>query len=316
MSKTIFETDSWINAISCSYNYTKHFVDDSVFLHVESLLFGNRLISLPFSDYGKIASDTSPEKLQSLIENTKAKYLEARIPDWKNEEFEIFRKAGFVEAVVYKTFLLNIEKPSKVLWNKLNKKIRNSVRYALKNKVKLKRIENLEDLKQFYYKLYLKGARELGSPPHAFRLYENLRNFLGDRLLIDLALINDEPIGAIVVLLGDKWANFWQNITLRKYRKFNASYLLLWNVIEELSDRNFEIFDFGRTRKDTGIYFFKKRWGGDEREIYHMVYSLSGKVTPPDPHQRKYLMLSRLWRKIPLKATSFIGSRLIGGIAL
>ncbi len=316
MGKPVFETDSWISAISCSYNYTKHFIDDSVFLHVKSLLFGNRLISLPFSDYGKISLNASPEKFQSLIENTNAEYLEARIPSWKNEEIKVFKKIGFAEVAVYKTFLLNIGKPSKVLWNRLNKKIRNSVRYALKNKVKLKRVENLEDLRQFYYRLYLEGARELGSPPHAFGLYENLGDFLGNRLLIDLALMNDEPVGAIVILLGDKWANFWQNIALRKYRKFNASYLLLWNIIEELSDRNFEIFDFGRTRKNTGIYFFKKRWGGDEREIYHMVYSPSGRVTPPDPHQRKYLLLSRLWRKIPLKATSFIGSRLIGGIAL
>jgi len=287
-----------------------------MFLHVKSFIFGNRLISLPFSDYGKITSYIPFEEFQILIENTNAKYLEARIPNWKNETFKAFREAGFVKAVVYKTFLLNIEESSEVLWNKLNKKIRNSIRYALRKKVKLKRVESLEDLRQFYYDLYLIGARELGSPPHSFKLYENLGNSLGGRLLIDLALVDDKPIGAIVVLLGDKWANFWQNITLRKYRKFNASYLLLWNMIEELSDRNFKIFDFGRTRENTGIYFFKKKWGGDKKEIYHMVYFKNKKVNPPDPQQRKYLLLSRLWKKLPIKATEIIGSRLIGGIAL
>jgi len=316
LSKTIFETDAWISAISCSYNYTKYIVDNSVFLHVKSFIFGDRLISLPFSDYGKLTPNVYSEKFQLLIENTNVEYLEARIPDWKTETFKAFKEAGFAEAVVYRTFLLNIEESSKVLWNKLGKKIRNSIRYALKNRVELKRVESLEDLKQFYYNLYLIGARELGSPPHSFKLYENLRNFLGDKLLIDLALVDDKLIGAIIVLLGDKWANFWQNIALRKYRKFNASYLLLWNIIEELSDGNFKIFDFGRTRENTGIYFFKKKWGGDERKIYHMVYSPSKRVIPPDPHQRKYLLLSRLWRRLPLKVTNIIGSHLIGGIAL
>ncbi len=315
MSRIIFETDPWIDTLVRSYGYTKHSVGrGSLFLHVKSRVFGNRLISLPFSDYGKPGSSSS-EELAELLEEVKAEYAEVRVPEWKRETIEYLKEAGFEEVVSYKTFLLRIDKPAEFLWTQLNKKVRNSVRYAVKKGVKVKRVESLDDLKGFY-SLYLRGARELGSPPHTFKFYKTLKNSLGDRLLIDVALLGETLIGGIVVLAGDRWANFWQNIALRKYRRFNASYLLLWNIIEELSAINFEIFDFGRTREGTGVYFFKKKWGGEEKKIYHMAYSLKRRVNPPDPHQRKYLLLSRLWRKIPLKATEIIGSRLIGGIAL
>jgi len=312
--RTIFETDEWIETLVKSYNYRLYTCGEATLLHIRSRIFGNRLISLPFSDYGKIGF-IDKTRIQSILYETGVEYVEVRIPEWRSEILKYFHENGFSTRAAYKTFLLDISRNPESIWKFFNKKIRNSIRYAQKNKVETYRVKKPSEL-DFFYNLYLHGIRELGSPPHSYKFYKFLFDNLGDKLIIDVALLNKKPIASIIVLLGDKWANFWQNITLRKYRRFNASYMLLWNVIRELSEKDFQVFDFGRTRKKTGIYSFKKKWGGLEQDIYHLVYSEKGIAKIPDPNQQRYVLLSKIWRRLPLKATEIIGTKIIGGIAL
>jgi len=312
--KTIFETNEWIDTLKNSYSYTPYASRGAFFLHVKSRLFGNRLISLPFSDYGRI-SFIGRDQIEHMITQTHAEYVEARIPEWKWDLIHDFCRNNFIIAKIYKTFLLDISKGQEHIWGNLNKKVRNAIRYSKKKNIEIRRIEDLDDLKIFY-KLYLRGSRELGSPPHPYKFYELLFRNLRDKILLDVAFYNQIPIASILVLLGDRWANFWQNISIRKYRRFNASYLLLWNTVAELSEKDFLVFDFGRTREGTGIHFFKRRWGGIEQNIYHLVYSEGEKIKTPDPRDRKYVYLSKIWRRMPLKAAEFLGTRIIGGIAL
>ena len=312
--ETFFEKDRWINHLVETYHYTLYNLNQTYLLHVKSSLFGNRLISLPFSDYGKI-NNLDLDDLRKITSQTEAKYVEVRVPQWKKTIINNLSENNFFLGVRYKTFLLDIDHDEETIWRKMNKKIRNSIRASVKRKVKIKEIETIQDLKT-YYNLYLKESKEIGSPPHSYNFFTSLFKNLRKNVVINIALKEDKPIAGLIIFLGEKWANLWQSISLHRYRNLNASYLLIWDSITKLSSNGFRIFDFGRTREETGIHFFKKRWGGYEQDIYHFIFSENKQYKKIDPYDRKFIFLSKIWRKLPIKIIEKIGNRTIGGIAL
>ena len=147
--KTIFETEEWIKTLMKSYDYKRYTAGDTTLLQVKSKIFGNRLISLPFSDYGKLGP-VDEKEVGFIVDEAGASYVEIRIPEWRDEILKTFYENGFLIGVTYKTFLLNISENWEKMWKNLNKKIRNSIRYALKNEVKIRSVKEEDDLKIFY----------------------------------------------------------------------------------------------------------------------------------------------------------------------
>ena len=68
------------------------------------------------------------------------------------------------------------------------------------------------------------------------------------------------------------------------------------------------IFDYGRSKRDTGSYRFKKHWGF-EPEALHYEHRLVRATEPPNvnPTNPKYRMFIALWRKLPLDIANRVG---------
>ncbi len=81
---------------------------------VKSRIFGNRLICLPFADYGGPCA-LNREAAQSLVLRAQQTALELNVDFMEircpaKDYFEIFEKDGFVRRNEYFTYILNIEK--------------------------------------------------------------------------------------------------------------------------------------------------------------------------------------------------------------
>jgi len=315
--KPIFYKEDWINTLRKSYGYS--YVKELGFpvLSVRSFIFGNRLISLPFSDYGGIWEgrlEVDPVIIEKVLKENSADLLEIRVPSWKTHIISTLLDSSFSVLTRYSTFLIDLSQGIDNLWKKLSKKTRNAIRKAYKFKLKLLFVESLEDLYN-YYILYSRVSHEKGSPSHTFSLFKNMYyNMVRKGLArILIAEHSNRAIAGIFLLLGDKWVNLWQCVVPKEYRPLNPSYFLIWESIKEVSQKGFTVFDMGRTRKNSGVYLFKRRWGGKEREILHLIY---GGARVIDPLQARYRILSRLWRKLPFSITRLLDPMIIRGIAL
>ena len=329
----------WGEVLSLAYGYERHYVAASKgnkiigvlpLVHVKSRFFGNRLISLPFCEYGGPLTDyelddqETKKVMQKLVGTAtelasvlNVEYVEirnCRVPVAK----DVLLFGGYNDYVKYLTFRIDLTKSSETLWKSLNRKTRNAVRKAMKRGVEAKEVRGEEQLKD-YYKLYLATQKRHGSPPNSFKLFEKLYDafFHKNKTKVLLAEYKGKPIAGIIAFYHNNIIYWWNNVTDSKHRSLNPTNLLLWNIIEWGANNGYQMLELGRTRKETTIHRFKSGWGGKEVLLPDHVYFLnSKKMELPDPMQTRYTYLSKVWSFMPTSLAKRIGPKIVSGIAL
>jgi len=332
----IYHLWEWGSILCKTYRYARHYIvvrmDRNIvgafpLLYVKSMIFGKRLISLPFVEYaGPILSrDIDPSIAElvlkrlwdytyTLTRKLKAEYTEIRHPP--SFLSSIFLSLGFKALQRHVAFRVDLTKGESELWKNMDKKSRNSLRKAMKTGMGIEEV-NLDGLAQ-YYDLYLETLKRLGSPPHSFDFFLNVVDAFKQAglLRMTLAVYDDKPIAGVMVFCFKDTLYWFGNVADRRYRNLNPTNLLLWDTMQFGMKNNFRVFDLGETRReDKGIYHFKRGWGGSEANLEDFVFSPKH-VELPNPNQRKYVFLSRIWSMMPKALARRLGPRVISGIGL
>jgi len=333
---SVYHLWEWGDILCKTYKYKRHYLGvkkgediSGVFpcLFVRSLIFGKRLISLPFVEYaGPLLKNDMEHSMakpvlaqfldyvDKLSKKLKTDYVEIRQPP--ESVSSVLSSMGFKGLQRHVTFRIDLSKKESELLRDMDKKCRNSLRKAMKSGMKIQEVE-LDSLGQ-YYDLYLDAQKRLGSPPHSFGFFRNVYDAFGSAglLRMTLAIYDDKPIGGVMVFCFKDKLYWFGNVTDKKYASLNPTNLLLWHTIQQGMETNFKVFDLGQTRtEDRGVYHFKSAWGGRETNLEDFVLS-SKNVELPNPSERKYVFLSRMWSMMPKALARRIGPKLIGGIGL
>lgn len=275
--------------------------DNGVFplAYIKSLIFGNRLISLPFADYGgpcargeKIAQRLISE-CQEVAQELDVDFIEIRSPD--RRYFEAFKEQGFVKRDEYLTFILPLDRKIEELWKGIGDKNRNMVRKAEKSGVQVIEAKSKADLENFY-RLYLKTMKKLGSPPQPFKFFERMWDlFYPQSLLMPLAKYEEIYIAGGLFFLHSGIIHHAYSCSLEEYLRLAPNDLIQWHIIEWGNKNGFGCLDFGRSREDAGNVLFKKRWGGDlvRMPYFYKFY----KKELRQRQEKQYQWASRLWSK-------------------
>jgi trehalose 6-phosphate synthase len=99
-------------------------------------------------------------------------------------------------------------------------------------------------------------------------------------------------------------------------RGLAAADVMYWEVMRRAAqDRGATMFDFGRSKADTGAFAFKKNWGFEPEQL-HYCYRLAPGAKVPDnnPNNPKYRYLIAAWKRLPLAVANVIGPRLVRGL--
>jgi hypothetical protein len=77
-------------------------------------------------------------------------------------------------------------------------------------------------------------------------------------------------------------------------------------------ERGLKVFDYGRSKKDTGPYAFKKNWGFEPQPL-HYEYCLYKRDAIPEnsPSNPKYRLLIAVWRKLPRGVVNALGPQIV-----
>jgi len=285
---------------------------------IKSKLFGTQICSLPFADYGgSLLSEeaectvinTFLDSLSAYVE--KANFLEVRTPvqarvaDCLSKSFERGK-------MKYVTFVIDLSKPFEEIWKKdFAKHLRNAIRKAVKNRIHVISNGSRENLYSFY-NLYLLTMKRLGSPPHRPEFFEACFDLLGDkRVKLFQAMISNKVIGGLISFLGNHTIYTPYEVTDSNYRNLNPASLLFSEIIKWGCENGYQLFNFGRTLASSGVYRFKKQWGGEEKILPY--YYIGKKIPQQDPRE-KYTYLSKLWSKTPISIARRLGPYIKGGM--
>ena len=96
--------------------------------------------------------------------------------------------------------------------------------------------------------------------------------------------------------------------SLYEYRNLAPNDFMYWQLMKYGCENGYKVFDFGRSKVDTGSFNFKRHWGFEPKPLsyqYHLIkINELPDLSPANPKYRKKI---ELWRKLPLAVTKIIG---------
>ncbi|MCD6378027.1 MAG: FemAB family PEP-CTERM system-associated protein [Planctomycetes bacterium] len=312
---TVFHLLAWSEAVQKAYkHYPLHltaWADQQLigilplFL-VKSIFVGNVLISIPYATYGGILSD-SDNVAKALLSAAKeicnkidVEYLELR-----HREANVL---NLPEIRRYDTFRKRLpEHPDEVLpW--LPRKTRAAARKGLK----VLSVHIGTDLLEAVYDLYVSTMRRLGSPNYSKQFWIALQEMYKDDCVVLVVEDNKGPVAGVVsFIFRDEIVPYFSGSNERGMDK-NANNVMYLKLMEYAVERGIKWFDFNRTRRDNpGPYAFKRHHGFEPTPLHYQVMLCRAKKLPNlSPSNRKFAMVGRIWRRLPLSFTRTLGARI------
>jgi len=297
-------------------------------VHIKSIFFGNTLVSMPFLNYGGMLADDENTEMLLLEEAIRlGRYLRAKNIElrqthpisWANGQGVVAAGETKISApMTHKVrMLLDLPESSAKLFESFKSKLRSQIRKPQKEGLVafIGGIELLDD----YYHVFSINMRDLGSPVHSRKLFENILKEFSNSVRLGIIKHNENPTAAGLIFCFRDLAEIIWASSIRKYNHLSPNMLLYWSLLEHLTDAGYRYFDFGRSTPDEGTYKFKEQWGAKPTPL--QWYNISPNGTPAD--QGKYIVGGKLrqrgemiWQKLPLALANVLGPIIRGRISL
>lgn len=278
-------------------------------VHLNSVLFGNYMVSLPFVNYGGMCSDDAESAealLQAAVEIGRqqgARHIEFR--DQCPTEQGLPVKTSKISMV------MGLPQQAAQLWDAFPPKLRSQIRKPQKEGLYAK-VGGKEELESFYA-VFSVNMRDLGTPVYSKRFFEVILETFPESTWI-CTVYNEQRVplasGFLVEFKGTveiPWAS-----ALREYNRQSPNMLLYWTALEHSCLRGAKSFDFGRSSPDSGTYKFKQQWGAQPKPLYWHYWLRDGGPLPElNPHNPKYELAIAIWKRLPLALTNVLGPTIV-----
>jgi len=278
-------------------------------------LFGDTLASTPFCVYGGAVA-TTPEAAAAL--EAYALDLQRKLGTPCLE----YRRLGAVDAgwvgrpPLYYTFRKPITltgDDTKDMAKNIPRKQRAEVRKAIE-RFKLSSVSDGDTDR--LHRIYAESVRNLGSPVFPRRYFRLLGAVFPGAHDVTTVLHEGRPVAAVLNFhFRDQVLPYYGGGTLAA-RGLSANDFMYWEVMRRAgNERGARLFDFGRSKAETGAFSYKRNWGFEAEEL-HYCYRLAAGAKIPDnnPNNPKYKLIIALWKKLPLPVANILGPPLVRGL--
>ena len=251
---------------------------------------------------------------KEFVEKTINEVKKLKIPYCRvgNNIFGPEKEYGIGESVKKHSFVIDLRQAKERLWEKLDKRARNSVNKAIKEGLEVSETRDLNDLAKYaeISDITAKRAKEKGFTfmTHPKSLFLDLPKLIEKNLAkVVVAKYNGEFIAGGIFLTMNKIAYYWHGCSVSEHREKQAPSLIQWFIIEKCKQDGFNYYDLGGATPDLPetdsryfIYKFKKQWGGELKQFYSIefVFSKLAKNIQDKIVKKAYLKLKPLINKI------------------
>lgn len=279
---------------------------------VRSLLFGRFLVSLPYlNSAGVVARDDATaaaliDRAVALADELDVRYLELR-------HERPHAHPALTQQLTSKVHMrLSLPGSSDELWKQLKATVRNQVRKGRQHELSVH--WGGVDLLADFYSVFSHNMRDLGTPPFSRRLFRAILDTLPSQAELCSVRLGGRPVAAALLIHRPGLTEVPSASSLRQQNWSNANMLMYWHLLERAAERGQRLFDFGRSTIDSSTYRFKKQWGAQPHPAVWQYYVRRGTVGDMRPDHGKYDHLIRIWRRLPLWVTRWIGPAIVRGI--
>jgi FemAB-related protein (PEP-CTERM system-associated) len=316
---TFFHRIEWRDVIEEVFKHRTHYLvaersDEFVGIlplaEVKSFLFGHSLVSLPFCVYGGSATidpqagNALHATARELAKELGVSHLELRDratkePDWPCQD-------------LYVTFRKEILPEVEANMLAIPRKQRAMVRKGIKNGLRSEFDSNVDR----FFALYADNVHRHGTPALSKRYFATLKRIFGEDCKVLTALdALGQPVSSVVTFyFRDEVLPYYAGDAERA-RELAGNDFKYWALLQDGCERGYRVFDYGRSKRGTGSFDFKKNWGFEPTPlVYEYALLRGGKVPENNPLNPKYRALITAWRRLPLGVANFIGPHIVRGL--
>lgn len=318
---TFFHRAGWQSIITDVFRHDSYFLyveSDSGEIegvlplgHIHSWLFGNSLTSLPFTVYGGAAA-SNPHAAEALeqeaqniaqklgVDHLELRHMDNRHPDWPTQD-------------LYVTFRKDILPDVEANMLAIPRKQRAMVRKGIKNNLRSEIDANADR----FFALFADNVHRHGTPALPKKYFQALMQVFGaDCEVLTVVSPDGKPLTSVLSF-------YFRDEVLPYYagddeaaRDLAANDFKYWELMRRACERGLKVFDYGRSKKDTGPYAFKKNWGFEPTQL-HYAFRLykSDSIPQNNPSNAKFKLLIETWRRMPLGLANWLGPFIVRNLA-
>lgn len=308
---TFFHLSGWKTVIEQAFGHKTYFLYTEnagaitailPLVHVNSLLFGNSLVSTAFCVYGGIIA-TDPADYAALdaeacrlaqqlgVDALEMRHRERKHPERPYKDLYVtFRKA--LDPDVEKNMLAIPRKQRAV--------VRKGIEAGLTSTID-------EDVERLHL-AYSESVRNLGTPVFSKKYFRTLKQVFGAQCEV-LSIEHDGKLIASVM-------NFYFRDEVLPYygggtalaRDLKGNDFMYWEVMRRAVEKGVKTFDYGRSKIGTGSYSFKKNWGFTPEPLFYEFFLVKATELPDiNPLNPKYQFFIAAWKRLPLPVSQMLG---------
>jgi FemAB-related protein (PEP-CTERM system-associated) len=275
--------------------------------HVNSRLFGNSLVSLPFAVYAGVASNNQ-EAIADLETEAQKRALELGV-DHLEFRNVMAQHTEWPTQDLYVTFRKEILPEVEANMLAIPRKQRAMVRKGIKNGL----ISQVDRNTDRFFSVFADNVHRHGTPALPKRYFDTLLEVFGNDCEI---LTVTSPEGK---LLSSVLSFYFRDEVLPYYagddeaaRDLAANDFKYWELMRLSCERGLRVFDYGRSKIGTGPYSFKKNWGFEPQPL-HYEYCLYKRDSIPqnNPNNAKYKLFIEAWRRMPIGLANWLGPHIV-----
>jgi FemAB-related protein (PEP-CTERM system-associated) len=279
-------------------------------VHMESMLFGRVLVSMPFVNYGGVLGDSS--EIEEALWN--AAIHTARQHGVTSIEARHLNPHRFIDhAKHHKVGMTLLLAPTiEAQWKAFNAKLRNQIRKSELSGLSL-RVGGSAEVGAFY-DVFARNMRDLGTPVYARAWFTKLFEAFPEACRVFTVRDQDTVVAAAIAIahrgtLEVPWAASRRDALPRC-----PNHRLYWELIQHAIKAGCTTFDFGRSSPGSGPYKFKEQWGAAEVPQFWEYWTATGVLPDVTPHNPRYSLAVRLWKTLPLSVANTVGPWIVRNI--
>ena len=153
-----------------------------------------------------------------------------------------------------------------------------NIRRAIKEGVVV--IRNNAEALDFVFKTHVENMAAIGGIAKKRTFFDAISSKMhSDDWSVFTALLDGEPIAALLVLYFNRTVEYFTPVIIEEYRKTQALSLVIYESMRDAIQRGYKNWNWGGTWIDqNGVYDFKKRWGTSEYRYFYYTRIMNNKL--------------------------------------
>jgi FemAB-related protein (PEP-CTERM system-associated) len=274
---------------------------------VQSRLFGHSLVSLPFAVYGGAVADDDDSRdalhraAVDLARELRVEHLELRNrracePSWPRQDLYVtFRKP----------IAASVDANLSAIPRKQRAMVRKGIARGLASEI--------DTSVDRFFDMYADNMHRHGTPPFSRRYFEALHATFGAACEV-LTVVDPggRPVSSVLSFyFRDEVLPYYAG-DLTAARELAANDFKYWELMRRACERGCRLFDYGRSKRDSGSFDFKKNWGFVPEPLHYEVQLLRRDSLPQNnPTNPRFRAFIGMWRRLPRPIANAIGPAIV-----